>query len=290
MGYKNPILTEIYVELNLNGEGLGTSFLEIVPSLKDIGLSAVELAPIRHFSIHASGNEDPKVTKEHVPRVRIWSADKTMLAQLSKNQVVINLVGKYPGWDSFKKLFESIIGKAKEKSSFSIDSILLGTIDRAIVPSEGFTIDKYLDTSGDIVPRYFKGTKEPADLIIGKGIAKNDGKNRQIQVSWLPKGTHFEIVLQSKFQNIFRSVLILLIAAIVIAFLLGIYLSKNLTAPILELTKGINKVGAGAISHRINLKRKDELGAASEAFNKMASNLQKNKILEETWLRKWNKD
>ena len=73
MGYKNPLLTEIYIELNLLGDGLGSSFVEIIPALKSLELTAVELAPIKQMSINAIGNADPTVLHENIPRVRVWN-------------------------------------------------------------------------------------------------------------------------------------------------------------------------------------------------------------------------
>ncbi|MDZ4082772.1 MAG: TIGR04255 family protein, partial [Bdellovibrionales bacterium] len=110
VGYKNPILTEIYAELTLPGDGLGTSFVEIVPLLKPVGLNAVELSHIRNFNIETRNGDDPKVTKEHIPRLRVWNDNKSQLAQLSKNQIVINLVGKYAGWSAFRTLFDGVLG------------------------------------------------------------------------------------------------------------------------------------------------------------------------------------
>ncbi len=202
MAYKNPILAEIYVELHLQGEGLGSSFVELVPHLKELGLALVELAPIKHLSINAiNENADPQITRGNVPRLRIWNNEKSKLVQLSKNQIAMNLVGRYPGWATFRELFDSVILLLKKSSKFSIESILLGTIDRVAVPSASFKIDDYLNVQGGIVPLYFKGSVEAADVIIGRGVAKQNGSNRQFHISWLPKGTQFEISIQSKLQN-----------------------------------------------------------------------------------------
>ncbi|MDZ4082700.1 MAG: hypothetical protein U1E10_07180, partial [Bdellovibrionales bacterium] len=88
------------------------------------------------------------------------------------------------------------------RKNVPISSIMLGTIDRATLPRSDFTAGKYLNASGDIIPKYFAKVSEPSDFIIGRGIVKNDGKNRQIQISWVPKGTHFEMVIQARFHNL----------------------------------------------------------------------------------------
>lgn len=201
MGYKNPILAEIYVELNLSGEGLGSAFVEMVGLLKKHDLTAVELAPIKQLSINALNPSDPTITHENLPRVRVWNSQKTKLVQLSKQQIVINLVGLYPGWATFKQLFDNVLNELRQQNAIAIESMLLATIDKATVPSQNFQISDYLNTAGGIIPSYFNGSKEPADIILGKGVAKLNGRNRQFQVSWVPRGPHFEIAIQAKLQN-----------------------------------------------------------------------------------------
>jgi HAMP domain-containing protein len=64
-------------------------------------------------------------------------------------------------------------------------------------------------------------------------------------------------------------------------------LSRSLVGPILELTDGIRKVGDGATGHRVRVSGHDELAQAGEAFNRMAVQLQKGKLMEQIWSRQW---
>ena len=64
-------------------------------------------------------------------------------------------------------------------------------------------------------------------------------------------------------------------------------LSRSLIGPIIELTDGIQKVGEGAIGHRVRVQGSDELAQAGEAFNRMAVQLQKGKLMEQIWSRQW---
>ncbi len=57
--------------------------------------------------------------------------------------------------------------------------------------------------------------------------------------------------------------------------LVAVYLlSREITRPILAMTKTVTKVAAGDLSQTVNIKRKDELGVLAKAFNSMAAQLQ----------------
>lgn len=203
MGYKKPILNEIYSEVFLSGDGLGTSFIDLVSSFKEFGLTEVELAPIRQFHVSApsnpANNDDPKVTRDILPRVRVWSGDRKKLAQLSKSQFVVNLIQPYPGWEEFKNLFNKVLTTAQAKyPKIKVDSIVLFSIDRVSLPASDFKLGRYFNTDGDFIPKWYTDCATAADIILGKGIAKNDGFNQQIQLKIVPMGTHFDVVLHTK--------------------------------------------------------------------------------------------
>lgn len=62
------------------------------------------------------------------------------------------------------------------------------------------------------------------------------------------------------------SALLLIILGIVLTWLL----SRQITKPILELSVAAQQIAKGDFSHKISLKRADELGVLSDAFNTMA--------------------
>ncbi|HTR39422.1 MAG TPA: HAMP domain-containing protein [Bryobacteraceae bacterium] len=68
---------------------------------------------------------------------------------------------------------------------------------------------------------------------------------------------------------------LLLAAAIWIAPLLAlIYFAHRISRPIQQLTTGLSAVAAGHLDHRVPAARNDEVGAAIQAFNDMADQLQ----------------
>lgn len=93
--------------------------------------------------------------------------------------------------------------------------------------------------------------------------------------------------VRSALAELLRSIAFHVTTGILLALLLGVYLSQGLVGPILSLVKGIQRVARGEVAHRIPVERTDELGRAAEAFNEMATQLEKGRLLEELWQARW---
>lgn len=63
------------------------------------------------------------------------------------------------------------------------------------------------------------------------------------------------------------------LATTVIALILGIALSRNLTSPIRELTEATHAVSEGDLSQQVPIRSNDELGELGRAFNRMSAEL-----------------
>ncbi len=64
--------------------------------------------------------------------------------------------------------------------------------------------------------------------------------------------------------------------ALAVALLLGLLLSRQITAPLRRLTLASRRVAAGDFSQRVELHTRDELASLAEAFNSMAASLARN--------------
>ena len=71
--------------------------------------------------------------------------------------------------------------------------------------------------------------------------------------------------------------------ALVLAGLLGVWLSERLTGPIREVLEGIRCLGDGVLTHRIPVEGEDELAEVGRAFNRLAESLARNRMIEEFW-------
>jgi len=81
--------------------------------------------------------------------------------------------------------------------------------------------------------------------------------------------------LENQLAESTREIFILSIVVITLAVLLGIALSKLLTAPIKQLVKGTNEISHGNLDYRIKVPSQDEIGELAQSFNLMTDNLQK---------------
>lgn len=87
------------------------------------------------------------------------------------------------------------------------------------------------------------------------------------------------LVAQQPIQEAFSSLrkllklnIIILLAAGLAAGIAAWKLADNFTAPILEIVEAMRKKAEGNLAVRLDLKRKDELGKLTEAFNKETKN------------------
>ncbi|MFC1987340.1 sensor histidine kinase [Chloroflexota bacterium] len=63
--------------------------------------------------------------------------------------------------------------------------------------------------------------------------------------------------------------------AVAIALLLTFFLSRSISAPVKALTLAATQLGQGDLSQRVRLKDKSEMGELAQAFNSMASDLER---------------
>lgn len=77
-------------------------------------------------------------------------------------------------------------------------------------------------------------------------------------------------------------------AGVVFSVVLGLFLARSFVRPLAELVAGIRVVATGTLSHRVPVTRADELGQAAAAFNDLAAELEKRRLVEEIWSREWD--
>src|SRR5271154_6995163 len=74
-----------------------------------------------------------------------------------------------------------------------------------------------------------------------------------------------------------------------VAFLAMIYIAHRISRPIRQLTTGLSEVAAGHLDYRVAVARDDEIGAAIQAFNRMAEELKQSqeRLVYLTRLESW---
>jgi signal transduction histidine kinase len=69
--------------------------------------------------------------------------------------------------------------------------------------------------------------------------------------------------------------------AVVVAFLVTLFLSRRILSPVKELRSAAQRLGKGDFSQRVDIKDKSEIGELASTFNSMAGNLQRDEQLRQ---------
>jgi hypothetical protein len=206
--YKNPILIEVYAELSLeHGQLNPQHFFSIGPRLASLGLTQVDFQTVtQSVSVRAPASGPPEMKLDEVPRVRCWHPDRTKLVQFSPDLIVVNLLRPYTGWQTFEGLFratmlqfEQVLGGALRGQTLSFL-----TTDQMRVAREGFSIGRYLNTGGLIVPAWYRDVAVAADLSLGYGQVEVDGHNRSLSIHVRPSPADVAIEIKAAFRQHLR--------------------------------------------------------------------------------------
>lgn len=118
------------------------------------------------------------------------------------------------------------------------------------------------------------------DLSITPAVLSLTGERFQaIAASLDPPGPRRIIVLQSRDQALapYRNLQLGLMALGLVAALIGLlgsaWLARSITAPIAELVRATEKVAAGNLDVRLDVRRDDEIGHLARTFNQMTAGL-----------------
>jgi len=69
--------------------------------------------------------------------------------------------------------------------------------------------------------------------------------------------------------------------AVVVAFLITLFLSRRILSPVKELRSAAQRLGKGDFSQRVDIRDKSEIGDLASSFNSMAGNLQRDEQLRQ---------
>ena len=132
------------------------------------------------------------------------------------------------------------------------------------------------DTNGVVVlarDRFAVGEQVPAaDLDLGIELTVNDQSvgillmSSRLPFSSDPRAQEF---VQRNTQLLIYSSL----GATLVAFLLGIFISRTLTRPIRELTAATHAISEGNLNQQVSVRSNDEMGELARAFNRMSAEL-----------------
>lgn len=135
----------------------------------------------------------------------------------------------------------------------------------AVADTEGRVV---ASRSGEMV-----GELLPAD-ILGQGIALiQDGRRTGTLLNIRPTEVVLDAQAEAFLHQVQSSLLWAALGAAALSLLLGILLSRLLTAPLVRLTHAAQAVASGDLSQRVDIRSRDETGELGRAFNEMAASL-----------------
>ena len=70
-----------------------------------------------------------------------------------------------------------------------------------------------------------------------------------------------------------RFYLILTLLGLGVSAILGLWIARGVSRPVLELASGAREIAAGNYDHRVELKQEDEIGSLAASFNQMSAGL-----------------
>ncbi len=82
---------------------------------------------------------------------------------------------------------------------------------------------------------------------------------------------------KDKQRETYRTMLMLLVAAMLLAIAVGLYVGRSITRPMALLEEGAVRVAGGDLTTRIDLDSADEFGRLARQFNRMTSSLQEHR-------------
>lgn len=109
---------------------------------------------------------------------------------------------------------------------------------------------------------------------VNKLIIKRSDFNTETLTGAIELGVNTDTIIKDK-KRIRLASLIVSGIAFIIGVLLGFWLARNISVPVLALRDAADKVGKGDLTQRVINKSGDEIGDLSRAFNKMVIDLEK---------------
>jgi len=122
---------------------------------------------------------------------------------------------------------------------------------------------------------YYRLQPDSTITFVGFQIPESQLKNQRDLSRVLKNYTSLSLFLETIIEKkiIWAFAIGLLVLLGLISFQLAKIISKGLSEPIKQLADGMQRIGSGDLSYRVNIKAKDEIGFLVESFNQMAEEL-----------------
>jgi signal transduction histidine kinase len=154
----------------------------------------------------------------------------------------------------------------------------LSNTDLIIVDTDGRVVSSTLKTQG---PKAQTGSANLSEnylsdrLLIKFPLA--DMNNTAIGMIMIIQEDRLPTIIAKTHLTLLLILLIISAGSVLVLF----FILNRVMQPVVKVREGAERIGKGEFSHRIEVASKDEIGALSDGFNRMASNLEKMRSMEE---------
>lgn len=202
---------------------------------------------------------DSRILDNDFAAIEIFGPGGNRISYVISEKVTMQMVPEI----SLENIEKALSGEA---SGF-VETIEDGDVVRGVAPVFAET-DGTINVIGVVVVSYYI----PRSLVHKmKEISASYEGYKQLKVLKNPvKASYFTILL----------IIILLI--VFFSIMIGRYLARGITVPILELAEGTHAIASGDLDYRINVESKDEIGLLVKSFNRMTEDLKSGKTGLET--------
>jgi nitrogen fixation/metabolism regulation signal transduction histidine kinase len=119
-------------------------------------------------------------------------------------------------------------------------------------------------------------TMQPAAWLLGEKALSAKTQQRFKAVIFAAQMRQYLDLKESELrQSLLLSFLILYSPMLLISLAAGWYLARRITAPLAELSSGVQQLAAGKWEHRVAIRSRDEIGRVGKTFNQMVENLRR---------------
>ena len=121
---------------------------------------------------------------------------------------------------------------------------------------------------------------EEEDTTVSKGISGNDVVSNYVPLGTPDWAVVVELPMQEAYENMIQEIKLIvwiIIFSVGFSVVIGFYISKNITRPIIRLRDAAIIVGSGKLDTQIESTTNDEIGELAQAFNQMINDLNKSR-------------
>lgn len=173
-----------------------------------------------------------------------------------------------------------------------VDSIKVGDTGVAYVVDMEGNLIAFGDTSRVLKGENLKHLDEVNEFVdgnelaheseseISKGILGDDVVTTHVHLDNPKWAVVVELPTQEAYEDVIlelRLSVLVMFLCFVLAVVIGIYLSKRITKPIIKLRDATREISKGNLDTKITVKSKDEIGDLATSFNQMTSDLKQSK-------------